>query len=50
MGVHEGNVSGVRVVFLHNADVFPAPYSDGQPAYIVQQIAVFGKACLEYMC
>jgi starch synthase len=36
LGVHEGTVKGVKVVFLHNADVFPSPYPDAQPAYIVQ--------------
>jgi hypothetical protein len=50
LGVHEGMVSGVKQVFLHNGDIFPSPYPDAQPGYIVQQIAVFGKACLEYMC
>ena len=50
LGVHEGKVKGVKVVFLHNGDLFPSPYPEGQPAYIVQQIAVFGKACLEYCC
>jgi starch synthase len=50
LGVHEGVVKGVRVVFLHNGDIFPSPYPDAQPAYVVQQIAVFGKAVLEYCC
>lgn len=50
LGVHEGKVKGVTVVFLHNGDIFPSPYPDAQPTYIVQQIAVFGKACLEYCC
>lgn len=36
LGVHEGVVSGVRVVFLHNGDLFPAPYPDAQPAFVVQ--------------
>ena len=35
LGVHEGVVKGVKVVFLHNGDVFPCPYPDAQPAYIV---------------
>jgi hypothetical protein len=26
LGIHEGVVSGVKVVFLHNAEIFPAPY------------------------
>lgn len=50
LGVHEGTVKNVKVVFLHNGDVFPSPYPDAQPSFIVQQIAVFGKACLEYCC
>lgn len=50
MGVHEGLVKGVKVIFLHNGDIFPCPYPDAQPAFIVQQIAVFGKACLEFCC
>lgn len=50
LGVHEGMVKGVKVVFLHNGDIFPSPYPDAQPGYVVQQIAVFGKAVLEYCC
>lgn len=50
LGVHEGKVKGVTVVFLHNGDIFPSPYPEAQPSYIVQQIAVFDKACLEYCC
>ena len=50
LGVHEGMVKGVKLAFLHNGDIFPSPYPDAQPGYIVQQIAVFGKACLEYCC
>mmetsp|Transcript_5356 Transcript_5356/g.8269 ORF Transcript_5356/g.8269 Transcript_5356/m.8269 type:complete len:541 (-) Transcript_5356:1308-2930(-) len=50
VGVHEGKVRGVKLAFLHNVDVFPSPYPDGQPSYTIQQMAVFGKACLEYCC
>ena len=50
LGVHEGEVSGVKVVFLHNADVFPSPYPDLNCAETVKQLAVFGKACLEFCC
>lgn len=28
IGVHEGVVSGVRVVFLHQSEIFPIPYPD----------------------
>lgn len=50
IGVHEGHVKGVKVVFLHNSDLYPSPYPDTQPEFAVHQIAVFGKACLEYCC
>jgi starch synthase len=35
IGVHEGFVKGVRVVFLHNSDIFPSAYPDAQAAFIV---------------
>lgn len=50
LGVHEGIERGVRVVFLHNGEVFPAPYQGGSAGAVVFQIAVFNKACLEYLC
>lgn len=50
IGIHEGTVKGVRVVFLHNSDLYPSPYPDAQPDFAVHQIAAFGKACLEYCC
>jgi len=28
LGVHEGEVNGVKIIFLHNAEIFPSPYSD----------------------
>lgn len=50
LGVHEGVVHGVKVVFLHNADCFPTPYADVGPHDMVKQMAVFGKGCLEFCC
>lgn len=50
LGVHEGIVNGVKVVFLHNGEIFPAPYVDVTPAEMVKQMAVFGKGCLEFCC
>jgi starch synthase len=35
IGVHEGVVSGVKVIFLHNSEIFPAPYNDATPAEIM---------------
>lgn len=50
LGVHEGIVGNVRVVFLHHSDIFPMPYADGNATTTVRQISVFGKACLELLC
>ena len=50
LGVHEGTVGGVKLAFLHHAEMFPQPYPDQTAANQVRQLAVFGKACLEYLC
>jgi len=50
LGVHEGIVQGVKLVFLHNGDIFPSAYPDALPPFLVTQIAVFSKACLEFCC
>ena len=28
LGVHEGTVGGVKLVFLHHSEIFPSPYPD----------------------
>ena len=33
LGVHEGVVKGVKLVFLHHGDVFPSPYPDNGPVF-----------------
>ena len=50
LGVHEGTVDGVKVVFLHNSEVFPVPYPDADAEMTTRQIALFSKACLEWCC
>lgn len=50
LGVHQGVANGVNVVFLHNSDIFPHPYTEINPAHTVKQLAVFGKGCLEFCC
>ena len=50
LGVHEGKVGGVKLVFLHHSEIFPSPYPDQPAINSVRQLAVFGKACLEYLC
>jgi starch synthase len=36
LGVHEGLVSGVKVIFLHNGEIFPSPYPDLGPAEVMK--------------
>lgn len=36
LGVHEGVVSGVKVIFLHNEMIFPMPYPDIPPAELMR--------------
>ena len=50
LGVHEGVVHGVKVIFLHNHEIFPTPYTSSGVADQVRQMAVFGKGCLEFLC
>eukprot|EP01054_Gregarina_sp_Poly1_P010510 Gregarina_sp_Poly_1__10509@NODE_771_length_6345_cov_302_800414_g302_i1_p1_GENE_NODE_771_length_6345_cov_302_800414_g302_i1NODE_771_length_6345_cov_302_800414_g302_i1_p1_ORF_typecomplete_len1506_score271_50Glyco_transf_5/PF08323_11/2_1e35Glycos_transf_1/PF00534_20/2_6e21AMPK1_CBM/PF16561_5/1_8e20Glyco_trans_1_4/PF13692_6/1_4e09Alphaamylase/PF00128_24/3_8e05Glyco_trans_4_4/PF13579_6/0_022Glyco_trans_4_4/PF13579_6/9_5e03Glyco_transf_4/PF13439_6/9_8e03Glyco_transf_4/PF13439_6/0_029Melibiase/PF02065_ len=50
LGVHEGVVRGVRLLFLHNARFFPFPYPDLPAVDAVRQLVVFGRACLETLC
>jgi len=50
LGVHEGEVNGVKIIFLHNSEIFPSPYSDSGVRDTVKQMAVFSKACLEFCC
>ena len=35
LGVHEAVVSGVKLVFLHNGDIFPCAYPDALPPFLV---------------
>ena len=50
VGVHEGRVKGVRVVFLHQAKVFPCVYPPGNASSQVRLLSVFAKASLEVLC
>jgi starch synthase len=36
LGVHEGQVQGVKVIFLHNSEIFPVPYPDLSCAEVVR--------------
>jgi len=35
LAVHEGLVRGVKLVFLHNGDCFPAPYVSNGAGHVV---------------
>ncbi len=43
VGVHEGNSAGVQYFFLHNPEIFPHPYPDGDAAYTIKQLVLFGR-------
>ena len=43
LGAHTGVVSGVKLIFLHNAELYPVPYPEGNAATVLRQIAVFCK-------
>ena len=50
VGVHEGFVQSVRVLFLHNALVFPRPYPPHDAYHQVRMLAAFARATLETLC
>ena len=49
-GIHHGIVNGVKIYFLHNYDIFPTPYADGNCSFILKQISYFSKAALQCCC
>jgi len=50
VGVHEGRVKGVHVLFLHNHTFFPSPYNSGGADYMTKTLTVVAKASLETLC
>jgi hypothetical protein len=50
LGLHAGFVRGVRLLFLHNAEIFPEPYPNLDAEAQVKQLAVFAKATLQVLC
>eukprot|EP01022_Parablepharisma_sp_SALTPOND_P008190 TRINITY_DN135350_c2_g1_i1.p1 TRINITY_DN135350_c2_g1~~TRINITY_DN135350_c2_g1_i1.p1 ORF type:complete len:1045 (+),score=80.36 TRINITY_DN135350_c2_g1_i1:2070-5204(+) len=46
LGVHSATVSGVKVTFLHNAELYPAAYPDWNAAMTLRQIVVFCKVSI----
>jgi|LauGreDrversion4_2_1035121.scaffolds.fasta_scaffold100723_2 hypothetical protein len=49
-GIHYGVVNNVKIYFLHNYDIFPTAYAEGNAAFVLRQIAYFSKASLECCC
>ena len=43
IGVHEGTVEGVKLFFLHNPNIFPSIYADGDAQFTLRQLSVFAK-------
>lgn len=50
LGVHEGKVRGVNLIFLHNARFFPHPYPDWNVPDGLRFLSLIGKASLEVLC
>eukprot|EP00923_Selenidium_pygospionis_P040362 GHVN01069757.1.p1 GENE.GHVN01069757.1~~GHVN01069757.1.p1 ORF type:complete len:1141 (+),score=138.42 GHVN01069757.1:362-3424(+) len=50
LGVHEGMIKGVRVLFLHNSRFMPHPYPDFSAPDQMAFLTVFAKAALETLC
>jgi starch synthase len=49
-GVHFGTVDGVKLYFLHNYEIFPTAYAEGNNSFVLKQICIMGKASLELLC
>eukprot|EP00026_Physarum_polycephalum_P000294 Phypoly_transcript_00294.p1 GENE.Phypoly_transcript_00294~~Phypoly_transcript_00294.p1 ORF type:complete len:1701 (-),score=242.89 Phypoly_transcript_00294:112-5214(-) len=50
VGIHEGWINGVHVLFLHNIHYFPHIYPTGSPQYQLKVIVLMAKASLETLC
>jgi glycogen synthase len=49
-GVHYGDCNKVKIYFLHNLEVFPQAYAEGNNSYVLKQISLMSKAALELLC
>jgi len=50
LGIHHGVCNKVKIYFLHNFEVFPAPYAEGPNFYVLKQICLMSKSSLELLC
>lgn len=50
VGVHYGEVDGVKLWFLHNYTFFSTPYPTGSTSYKLQYLIMMAKGALELLC
>lgn len=50
LGVHEGIVKGVHLLFLHHSEVFPRPYPPHNAHSQLRVLSCFNKGALETLC
>jgi starch synthase len=50
VGIHEGDYKGVKVYFLHNAEMFPSAFAGDDPLYTIKSMALYARVSLELMC
>ena len=50
MGIHYGIYQGVKTYFLHNPELFPAPFEGDDPEFVVKSLVLYGKSVLELFC
>ena len=48
--VYHGKINEVKLYFIHNGEIFPEPYHEGDNENKLRQIVLMGKASLELLC
>lgn len=48
--IYFGKINDVKLYFMHNEEIFPEPYHEGNIENKVRQIVLMGKASLELLC
>jgi glycogen synthase len=50
IGLHRGYENGVNLIFLHNSELFPSVYANGNSEFVMKQIVGWAKCVLEALC
>lgn len=50
IGITEGTVNRVKIFWLHNEEFFPLAYCGEEALYVIKQLTVYAKGCLELLC